>query len=129
MKRKNTKQRYIMTPLNINIHDDPYPPIHAMVMEDEALMLNHLDIYRNPNTRFRVTRWLGERVVTPLALAVESAARALNFPKVLSVLVNNAGINPNAPYVMDDFKKGLHIRTNALTHFITRQWNTKDEET
>ena len=64
-----------------------------MVMEDEALMLNYLDIYRNPNTRFRVTTWLGGRVVIPLALAVESAALALNFPKVISVLVNNAGIN------------------------------------
>ena len=110
-----------MTPLNIYIHDDPYPPIHAMVIEDEALMLNYLDIYRNPNTRFRVISWGRGRVVTPLALAVEGAARALNFPKVLSVLVNNAGINPNAPYVMDDLKKGLRIRTNALTHFLA-QW-------
>ena len=47
--------------------------------------------------------------------------RALNFPKVLSVLVNNAGKNPNEPYVMDDLKKGLRIRTNALTHFLV-QW-------
>ena len=84
-------------------------------------MLKYLDIYRDPNTRFRVTTWRGGRVVTPLAMAVESTVRALNFPKVLSVLVNNAGINPNAPYVMDDLKKGLRIRTNALTHFLV-QW-------
>ena len=54
-------------------------------------------------------------------MAVESTVLALNFPKVLSVLVNNAGINPNEPYVMDDLKKGLRIRTNALTHFLV-QW-------
>ena len=54
-------------------------------------------------------------------MAVESTVLALNFPKVLSVLVNNAGINPNEPYVMDDLKKGLRTRTNALTHFLV-QW-------
>ena len=37
-------------------------------------------IYRNRNTRFHVTTWRGGRVVTPLALAVESTVRALNFP-------------------------------------------------
>ena len=55
-------------------------------------MLKYLDIYRDPNTRFRVTTWRGGRVVTPLAMAVESTVWALNFPK-LSVLVNNAGIH------------------------------------
>ena len=80
MKRKNTKQRYIMTPLNINIHDDPYPPIHAMVMEDEVLMLNHLDIYRNPNTRFRVTTWRGGRVMTPLGNGSGEHSPGLEFP-------------------------------------------------
>ena len=54
-------------------------------------------------------------------MAVESTVLALNFPKVLSVLVNNAGISPNEPYVMDDLKKGLRTRTNALTHFLV-QW-------
>ena len=107
-----------MTTLNTYIDDDLYPPIHAIVMGSEALMLEHLDIYHNPNTRFHVRAWRGERVVTPLAMAVESTVRALNFPKVLSVLVNNAGKNPNEPYVMDDLKKGLRIRTNALTHFL-----------
>ena len=58
-----------------------------------------------------------------MALAVEIAA--FNFPNVLSVLVNNAGINPNEPYVIGDLKTGLLIRTNALTHLIT-QWGDSD---
>ena len=62
-------------------------------------------------------------MLTPLALAVEIVA--FNFPNVLSVLVNNAGINPNEPYVIGDLKTGLLIRTNALTHLIT-QWGDSD---
>ena len=57
-------------------------------------------------------------MLTPLALAVEMAS--FNFPKVLSFLVNGAGINPNAPYVIDDITQGLHISTNALTHVLAR---------
>ena len=52
---------------------------------------------------------------------------AFNFPNVLSVLVNNAGINPNEPYVIDDLKTGLLICTNALTHLIT-QWGGSETE-
>ena len=126
--REKQKNRDIMTTPNTYIDDDPYPPIHDIVMGSEALMLKYLDIYRNPNTRFRVTTWRGGRVVTPLAMAVESTVRALNFPKVLSVLVNNAGINPNEPYMMDDLKKGLRIRTNALTHFLVRWEKNKSPE-
>ena len=100
------------------IDEDPRPPIHAIVMESEAAMLEQLDIYRNPDTRFHVRTWSRECVLTPLALAVEMAS--LNFPKVLSVLVNNAGINPNKPYVIDYIPEGLHIRTNALTHLLAR---------
>ena len=55
-------------------------------------------------------------MLTPLALAVEIAT--LDFADVLSVLVNNAGINPNGPYVIDDFTERLRIRTNALTHLL-----------
>ena len=55
-------------------------------------------------------------MLTPLALAVEMAS--FDFPKVLSVLVNNARINPSEPYVIDDITQGLHILTNALTHLL-----------
>ena len=66
-------------------------------------------------------------MLPPLALAVEIAD--FDFAKVLSVLVNGAGINPNAPYVIEDVSTGLRKRTNALTHFITRRRNTESEET
>ena len=42
----------------------------------------------------------------------------LDFADVLSVLVKNAGINPNEPYVIDDLKTRLRIRTNTLTHLL-----------
>ena len=61
----------------------------------------------------------------PLALALKIAS--FNFAKVLSVLVNGAGINPNEPYVIDDFRKGLHIRTNVLTHLIAL-WRVSETE-
>ena len=97
------------------IDEDPRPPIHAIVMESEAAILEQLDIYRNPETRFHVRTWSGECDLTPFALAVEMASFdfAKDFAKVLSVLVNGAGINPNKPYVIDDFRTGLRIRTNA----------------
>ena len=71
-----------MTTLNTYIDDDPYPPIHAMVMEDEALMLKYLEIYRtsNPNTRFRVTTWRGGRVMTPLGNGSGEHSPGLEFP-------------------------------------------------
>ena len=84
----------------------------------EDAMHHHLDIYRNPNTRFHVITWSGECVLTPLALAVENAS--LDFATIPSVLVNCAGINPNEPYVMDGFTGRLRIRTNALTHLLAR---------
>ena len=34
------------------IDDDPFPPMHAKANQGEDEMLNHLGIYRNPNTRF-----------------------------------------------------------------------------
>ena len=55
-------------------------------------------------------------MLTPLALAVEIVA--FNFPNVLSVLVNNAGINPNEPYAIDDFTelgKIVHTQCYAPT--------------
>ena len=96
------------------------------MIEDADAMLEQLDIYRNPDTRFHVRTWSWECVVTPLALAMEIAS--FNFAKVLSVLVNNAGINPNKPYVIDDITEGLHIRTNALTHFLARWERCKSPE-
>ena len=39
----------------------------------------------------------------------------------------NAGINPNEPYVIDDFTGRLRIRTNALTHLLAR-WDKKRED-
>ena len=97
------------------IDKDPRPPIHAIVIEDTDAMLEQLDIYRNPETRFHVRTWSGGCDLTPFALAVEMASFdfAKDFVKVLSVLVNGAGINPNKPYVIDDFRTGLRIRTNA----------------
>ena len=55
----------------------------------------------------------------PLALAVEITT--LDFANVLSVLVNKAGINPNVPYVIADFRTGSCTCTNALTHVLA-QW-------
>ena len=77
------------------IDEDPRPPIHAIVIEDTDAMLEQLDIYRNPETRFHVRTDWGECDLTPLALAVEMASFDFgkDFAKVLSVLVNNAGIN------------------------------------
>ena len=98
------------------IDGDLLPPIHAIVIEDVDAMLEQLDIYRNPDTRFHVRTWSRECVLTPLALAVEMAS--FDFPKVLSVLVNGPGINPSEPYVINDITQGLHIRTNALTHLL-----------
>ena len=102
------------------VDEDPLPPIRAMVMKREDEMHHHVDIYRYLNTRFHVETWSWECVLTPLALAVEIAF--FNFAKVLSVLVNGAGINPSEPYVIDDLTRGLHISTNALTHLLA-QWD------
>ena len=57
-------------------------------------------------------------MLPPLALAVEIAF--FDFAKVLSVLVNDAGLNPSEPYVIDDLTRGFRIRTNALTHLLAR---------
>ena len=107
------------------------PPIRAMVtsmvLEDEAAMREHLDIYRDPDTRFNVVSEGGRCVLTPLALAVEIAD--FDSAKVLSVLVNGAGINPNEPYVIEDVETGLRKRTSALTHLIARRRKTESEET
>ena len=107
------------------------PPIRAMVtsmvLEDEAAMREHLDIYRDPDTRFNVVSEGGRCVLTPLALAVEIAD--FDSAKVLSVLVNGAGINPNEPYVIEDVGTGLRKRTSALTHLIARRRKTESEET
>ena len=40
--------------MQFRVESDKHPPIRAMVMQDEAAMREHLDIYRDPNTRFRV---------------------------------------------------------------------------
>ena len=71
------------------IDEDPRPPIHAIVMESEAAMLEQLDIYCDQETRFHVRTWSGECDLTPLALAVEITTFdfAKDFAKVLSVLV------------------------------------------
>ena len=69
-------------------------------------------------TRFHVRTWRGECMLTPLAFAVEIAT--FDFALVVSVLVRKAGINPSEPYVIDDLKRELHIRTNALTHLLAR---------
>ena len=110
------------------IDEDPRPPIHVIMIEDADAMLEQLDIYHNPDTRFHVRTWSWECVLTPLALAVEIAS--FNFAKVLSVLVtvNNAGIKPSEPYLIDDITEGLHIRTNALTHLLARWGRYKPRE-
>ena len=110
------------------VDEDPLPPIRAMVMKREDEMHHHVDIYRYLNTRFHVETWSWECVLTPLALAVEIAS--FNFAKVLSVLVtvNNAGIKPSEPYLIDDITEGLHIRTNALTHLLARWGRYKPRE-
>ena len=61
-------------------------------------------------------------MLTSLALAVEISALALDFATVLFVLVKNAGINPNKPYVIDDFLERLRICINALKHLLA-QWD------
>ena len=111
---KRNPQTYMTT----YIDEDSRPSIRAIVIENKDAMLDYLNIYRDPDTRFHVRTWSGECVLTPLALAVEIAR--VDFDNVLSVLVYNAGIDLNEPYVIDDFKKGLRIRTNALTHLVTR---------
>ena len=52
---------------------DPLPPIYAIVIKSEDAMLDYVEIYRDPNTRFHVRTWSWECVLTPLALAVEIA--------------------------------------------------------
>ena len=51
------------------------------------------------------------------------------FAKILSesVLVNCAGINSNEPYVIHDFRTGLRICTNALTHLLALWDKAKDD--
>ena len=113
----------------------PFHPLINAIMPDAAdlqasrlaietsnrdKMLQHLDIYQNPNTRFRVNTWNGECSLTPLAFAME--VPSYDIDTVLSVLVNEAHINLNEPYEIEDFAKGLCIHTNALTHVLAR-WN------
>ena len=69
------------------IDEDPRPPIRAIVIENKDAMLDYLNIYRDPDTRFHVRTWSGECRLTPLALAVEIAR--VDFENVLSVLVYN----------------------------------------
>ena len=45
-----------------------------------TLMLKYLDIYRDPNTRFRVTTWRGGRVMTPLGNGSGEHSPGLEFP-------------------------------------------------
>ena len=108
------------------IYDDDRPPIHAIVHEREDEMLNYLAIYIDPDTRFEVTTGSGRCILTPLALAVEVPGDL--FQIVVAVLVNHAHIDPSAPYVIDDMKRGVRIRTNALTHLIAR-WNHQKKPT
>ena len=68
------------------IDEDPRPPIHAIVIESEAAMLEHLDIYRNPDTRFHVRTWSRECDLTPLALAVEMMILLRSGARVLFTL-------------------------------------------
>ena len=73
-------------------------------------------------THFHVRTWSWECLLTPLALAEEIAALALDLATVLFVLMKNAGMNPNEPYVIDDFTERLRMCTNALTHLLA-QWD------
>ena len=81
--------------MQFRVEYDKRPPIRAMVMEDEIAMRQQLDIYRDPNTRFRVVLKGGKCVLPPLALAVEIAD--FDFAKVLSVLVNGDGQEQEIP--------------------------------
>ena len=104
----------------------PTQSVRAIVRQSGDGMLHHLDIYRNPETRFEVTTWSGQCVLTPLALAVEEPG--LIFETVLDVLVRGAHIDPSAPYVIIDLSQGLCIRTNALTHLLARWDSSKYEK-
>jgi hypothetical protein len=101
------------------IYADPNPAVHAIVHQETGAMLrDHLVEYRNPNTRFAVTTWRGECTLPPLALAVE--VPGYRFQNVLEVLVENAGLDPSAPYEIEDHALGARIRTNPLTHMLAR---------
>ena len=60
------------------------------MIESEAAIHEHLDIYHDLNTRFHVRTWNRECLLTPLALAMEIAT--LDLVNVLCVLVNNTGM-------------------------------------
>ena len=61
------------------IDEDPLPHIRAIVMQNEAAMLEQLDIYRNPDTLFHVRTWSGECKLIPLALAVQRPSLSLRI--------------------------------------------------
>ena len=102
---------------------DPSPAVRAIALEDIDEMRKMLHVYSDPTTRFKVTTWNGYCTLPPLGLALEEPGR-----NVLHVLVQEAGLNPSAPYEIQDYTQGVCIRTNALTHMLAR-WNYwKSEE-
>ena len=99
--------------------------VQAILRENIRDMLENLHIYRNPSTRFQMNTWSGRCTLTPLALAMEYPQ--YHFQLVLNALVQEAGINPSEPYEILDHKKGIRIRTNALTHMLAR-WNPEKND-
>ena len=108
-----------------SIYYDERPTIRAIVREKVDVMLKYLHTYSDPTVRFDVTTWSGRCTLTPLALAIE--VPGYTFQTVLNVLVQNAHIDPNASYVIDDLHQGVRIHTNALTHLLAR-WDPKKTE-
>jgi len=102
------------------VHRHHLPAVRAIAEQCSLEANKHLHIYSNPNTTFDVQTWRGECTLTPLGLAME--VPGYSFHVMMNVLVEKAGLDPNAPYEILDHKRHIRIRTNPLTHLLAL-WN------
>ena len=99
------------------VYADPNPAARAIVRQDIELMRMNINAYHAP-TQFTVESWAGSCTLPALALAIEVPGH--HFPAVFRMLVEEAGIDPNTPYEIEDHAQGAPICTNTLTHLLAR---------
>ena len=86
----------------------------AIIDQNPHRMVKCFSIYR-PETGIRFTTVSGA-TMPPLAFAIEHAS--YDFNRVLNVLVKKAGVDPSAPYIIED--QQVRIQTTALTQMLAR---------
>ena len=107
--------------------NEVHPAAVAIMRQDCAAMEQEYLVEYLParGVTFTLRTWKGRCTLPPLGLAIERAGNQIY--RVLDVLIHDAGIDPSAPYDIEDHDAGVRIRTNALTHVLVR-WNHDKSE-